>query len=209
MLQLGIFLVFACMACHFKGSLADRREPTTSVCVILNPRRDCGEFCLTALKRILDYSTGSRNFPNGQTRLKESLMDPEVSIETKMKALEPFGLSETNEAATNRAEGQPKNLRETMLQLQKFLESTEREFDGKDPQLPLDYLVNSIQAKVPRRTEAIHPKYFYINSSTLNNSANTCSQMGGYLLRLKNLEELNTIKEKLYEFNIYWLNVNF
>ncbi|KPU73317.1 uncharacterized protein Dana_GF27985 [Drosophila ananassae] len=209
MLQLGILLIFACIACHLKGSLADRRDTTASVCVVLNPPRDCGDFCLTALKRILDYSTGFRSFPSGQAHLKESLMDPEVSIESKIKALEPFGLSENNEVDINNPEGQQKNLRETMLKLQKFLETTERELGGKDPQLPLSYLINSIQARVPRHTETIHSKYFYINNSTQNNSANTCNQIGGYLLRLKNLEELNAIKEKLYEYNIYWLNINF
>lgn len=209
MLQLGIFLIFACIACHLKGSLADRRDTTSSICVILNPPRDCGDFCLTALKRILDYSTEKfRSSPSGQAHLKESLMDPEVSIASKIKALEPFGLSETNELDISNPEGQQKNLRETMLKLQKFLESTEREIGGKDPKLPLHYLINSVQAKVPRHTESIHSKYFYINSSTQNNSENTCGQIGGYLLRLKDLEQLNAIKEKLYEYNIYWLNIN-
>ncbi|KAH8253827.1 hypothetical protein KR032_007077 [Drosophila birchii] len=190
MRKLKIYFLFAySISFILCGSLAESEDNVKSECPLQEPPNQCGQFCLTALKPIIDHIALHRQEWNicGAAKVNETLSQ----LETPM---------EVNNAAWK------KDFESRLENLESGLNKSESQHT-----LILQELSTISKRLMLQRFDIIGTRYFYVeNSVELSWTAaeQTCREMGGHLAGFRNEEEYSVIQAKLDFHRWYWVGIN-
>ncbi|XP_017072249.1 accessory gland protein Acp29AB-like [Drosophila eugracilis] len=188
MVRSHIFLLIVFLSYHLYESFAERRESGQSVCLLHDPPNQCGEFCLTALKPMLDHIAFHQK--------EWSTCDQQKLNETQEKI--------------NRIEEQQKVLLDNLSKLDKSLEQKETKIDR------IEKLFEALQEKFDKKSvsslfQRIGSRLIYIEykvHQSWHGAEERCRQIGGHLATIQNDYDFNAINSKLERGNSYWLGVS-
>ncbi|XP_017071967.1 uncharacterized protein LOC108108426 [Drosophila eugracilis] len=195
-----IFLLIVFLSYHLYESFAERRESGQSVCLLHDPPNQCGEFCLTALKPMLDHI---------------AFHQKEWSTCDQQK------LNETQDRI-NRIEDQQKVLLDNLSKLDKSLEQKESSWKNlipSDLETKIDRiekLLEDLQEKFDKKSvsplfQRIGSRLIYIENKvhqSWHGAEESCRQMGGHLATIQNDYDFNAINSQLEKSVSYWLGVS-
>ncbi|XP_017019135.1 accessory gland protein Acp29AB-like [Drosophila kikkawai] len=206
----AICLYFATVAWHVNKCLADPKDSGRSVCLLDDPPNQCGQFCLTALKPMINHIDRHQDewmsacgatkanqtqgklehiksqllsLQSGQSNMQEALRKVGSSLETSWEKLNP----EDVKARLERMESQSTAQMELLKAVKTSMEASKQ--------------------AVPRDFVKAGSRYFYIEDNSKQNwfsAGHTCRRMGGYLAspRKEELDALNLKAGVTYWFGI-------
>ncbi|XP_016976052.2 accessory gland protein Acp29AB-like [Drosophila rhopaloa] len=193
MFKSSIYFFFAFLSYNLYGSLAERQDNGRSVCLLNDPPNQCGEFCLEALKPMLDHIASHQKEwstcnPQNQNETQETL----VRIEAKLDKL----LDQEKASSTNA----------NILDLHAKLDRIEN-------------LLADLQENVSKRVSnaSISPLFTRIGSRLIyienkiekswDGAEETCREMGGHLATIQNDSDFSAINNELDLNRLYWLGI--
>ncbi|XP_016981123.1 accessory gland protein Acp29AB-like [Drosophila rhopaloa] len=181
MFQFVTYFLGALVALNLHESMVDCQDNRRSVCLLDDPPRQCGQFCLTKLHPIIDMVPGIERkldrIEEQNTEAQESKKDLESRLQDLHTQLDT-------------------QLQAVQTSLQTLLNRTAQKALSKIP---------------PPKFELIGSRFFYIetnNIKTWNEAAAACRQIGGYLASIQNESELEAIAAKLNPDSYYWLGIH-
>jgi len=183
MLKFATYFSLAFLILGLYGSEAEVKGEGRSVCLLHDPPNQCGEFCLEALKPMLDHiafhqkkwiACGTQNETQAKLdKIEDYLLKLQESLEKK---------EATWKTVIDRLEKQLTDLQETQSKAK-----------------------SSVLSPLFQR---IGERLFYIERAirrTWNEAEESCRMMGGHLASIQHDVELNAIVEKLERSTSYWL----
>ncbi|XP_020805830.1 low affinity immunoglobulin epsilon Fc receptor-like [Drosophila serrata] len=189
-------LFFAIIASFLYKSLAGPDDVSSTVCLLQDEPNQCGKFCLTALKPLIDHIALHQQ----QWNTRDAVMVNET--QTKL----------------NRIEGQLDALKDSLVKLLPKDLATKLE-TMKTQQSALDNKLLDLQktfSKINRQMllknfNQIGNKHFYVEQYLKRNwtgAITTCGQMGGQLASIENESEFDAIVAKLKSDISYRVDIN-
>ncbi|KAI8041855.1 accessory gland protein Acp29AB-like [Drosophila gunungcola] len=177
------FLTF--LTCNLHGFVAARQvNPIRSVCLLNDPPNQCGEFCLEALKPMLDHIA---------LHQKEwSTCDPQKLNDSQ----ERLDRIESNlQKLLDQREASSKNMDRIEAQLAALQESLSKAGKGR---------ISNLFTRIGTRLIFIEKEI----RQTWKGAEAICRQMGGHLATIQDQSDLNAIVGKLDRGCSYWLGLS-
>ncbi|XP_017056392.2 C-type lectin 37Db-like [Drosophila ficusphila] len=187
MLSLAIYFLCSLIAFGVYGSPPDPKNCGGFVCVLNDPPNQCGQFCLAALRPLIDHIAMQKEWnTNDAFKLNKTQVKLE-NIEKQQETLNNL-VSQDIEARLQKMENQ----------LQELL--------TKVTTAPLP-----LKAVVLPGFEKIGKRYFYVERTHQMNwfaAQKTCIQMGGQLAVIQDEQELEALRSRITHDTKYWLGIN-
>ncbi|KAH8246608.1 hypothetical protein KR038_005330, partial [Drosophila bunnanda] len=189
-------LFFAIIASSLNGSLGGPNNVASTVCLLQDPPNQCGNFCLTALKPLIDHIALHQH----QWNTRDAVIVNET--ETKL----------------NRIEGLVAGLQATLGKL--LPQDLEARLENmKSQQTVLDNKLLDLQntlSKIKRQRNLqnfnqLGFKYFYVEQNLKKNwtaAIAACGQMSSHLASIEDVSEFNAIVAKLKPDVSYRVDIN-
>ncbi|KAH8248955.1 hypothetical protein KR032_004528 [Drosophila birchii] len=190
------FLFLAIIASSLYGSLAGPDDATSTVCLLQDPPNQCGKFCLTALKPLIDHIALHQQ----QWNTRDAVLVNETGAKLNWIEVQLGALKETLDKIL------PRDL-ETRLDSMKSQQTT---LDNK--LVDLQKTLSKIERKVSLPNfEWVGSKLFYVEKNLGRNwesAITTCSNMGAHLASIEDASEFNAIVAKLKPDTSYRVDIN-
>ncbi|KAH8282133.1 hypothetical protein KR054_005732, partial [Drosophila jambulina] len=186
-----LFLAFIAFSLH--GSLGKSDLDASTVCQLQDPKKQCGEFCLAALKPLINH----------------------IALHQQQWNIRDAVIVNETQAKLSSIEGQQAALKDTLAknlsqELEVRLESIKSALDSK--LLNLQKTLSKIERKmILQNFNKIGSKYFYVEHNLKRNwesSITTCSQMGGHLASIDDASEFDAIVANLKSGVSYRVDIN-
>ncbi|XP_017010821.2 accessory gland protein Acp29AB-like [Drosophila takahashii] len=185
------FILLTFLSFNLCGSYAKGQGEGRSVCLLHDPPNQCGEFCLEALKPMLDHIAFHQKEWStcGPQKLNETLEKLD-SIKDQQKALKDY-----------------------LSRLEQKEASLETKLDRIEQQLSAlqETLSKPNNTKVSPLFVRIGQRLIYVEKRirrSWQGAEETCLQMGGHLATIQDSLELNAIGEQLERSTSYWLGIS-
>ncbi|KAH8282599.1 hypothetical protein KR054_008618 [Drosophila jambulina] len=178
------------------------RSPEGSVCLLEDPKNQCGSFCLSVLKPLLDHIAKHQDQLNILAKQQENLVSNGNETLNKLESI----ISQDLGARLDRMEWK---LIEKITESQQISES-----QVKGLREQLSSLQNSTEFKyIPSNFEKIGNRFFYIERSIKLNwfaASDTCRRVGGQLAIIENEEERIAVAAKVNDPGAvgFWLDIH-
>ncbi|XP_044312697.1 accessory gland protein Acp29AB-like [Drosophila rhopaloa] len=193
MFKSSIYFFLTFLSYNLYGSSAESQDNGRSVCLLNDPPNQCGDFCLGALKPMLDHiafhqKEWSTCNPQKHNETQERL----VKIEAKLDKL----LDQKEASSTNA----------NILDLHTKLERIENLLAGLQENVSTSVSNASISPLFTR----IGSRLIYIEreiEKSWDAAEETCREMGGHLATIQSESDLNSIAAEI-PYGVYWLGIS-
>ncbi|KAH8360818.1 hypothetical protein KR084_004356 [Drosophila pseudotakahashii] len=191
MFKSSSFILLVFLFFNLYISYAEDQGEGRSVCLLHDPPNQCGEFCLEALKPMLEHiafhqkewSTCGPQKRNETLEKLDSIKDQQKALQDYLSRLEKKDAS--LESKLDRIEQQLTALRETLSK-------------------PYITAVSPLFVRIGQRLIYIEKRI----RRSWQGAEETCTQMGGHLATIQDRLELNAIGEQLERSTSYWLGIS-
>jgi len=185
-------------------SLADH---VPSMCLLQDPPNQCGEFCLTALKPLIDHIANHQELWNSRDAVKlnatlENLAKIKDQLEAVQETLKDIFAADLREKLGH--------IEDQQTALESQLQAVQIKMDVQQTAL-LESLSNVNKKSIPPNFKRIGSRFFDIESNVKldwRSAENACRHVGGHLAIIQSDEEFAAINANLNRNYIYWLGIN-
>ncbi|XP_016986233.1 accessory gland protein Acp29AB [Drosophila rhopaloa] len=208
-----LYVLFLCGP-NISSANSDR-----SVCLLEDPPKQCGEFCLTALMPLINHialhqdqwktcdnvklnetQAKLQRIEAQQTALKDQIERQESTLTESLKKM----IAEDRQVFQDRIKGQ---LEAIQMKMEGQLSAIQETLTSINVSLNTMKVIKNI----PPMFELIGSRYFYIERTLTQpwaSAINTCKQKGGQLASIKSESEFDAISAKLDQGTSFLLDIN-
>ncbi|XP_016956441.1 accessory gland protein Acp29AB-like [Drosophila biarmipes] len=202
MFKLAI-LLYVIITGNRYSSLADHAP---SMCLLQDPPNQCGEFCLTALKPLIDHIANHQELWNSRDAFK--LNETQTNLARIKEQLEAVQGTLKDISAAD-FKGRLTQIEDHQTALESQLKSVQIKMEAQQTAL-LESLSKVNKKSIPPNFKRMGSRFFDIESNLKldwKSAEDSCRQVGGHLAIIQSGEEFAAINANLDRTSIYWLGI--